>query len=76
MQLTHREEVQWYLFLMHCPVVQTDTKHLFRIASEMPVPHSLGKYFNTMRYRSTVSVQTSEYFQSTVSYIKVQTMFK
>ena len=26
-----------------------------------------------MRYRSTVSVQNSGYFQSTVSYIKVQT---
>ena len=42
----------------------------------MPVPLSLRKYFNTMRYRSTVSVQSSGYFQSTVSYIKVQTMFK
>ena len=55
-------------------ITETD---LQKIASEMPVPHSLGKYFfNTMRYRSTVSVQSSGYFQSTISYIKVQTMFK
>ena len=47
-----------------------------KLASEMPVPHSLGNIFNTMRYRSTVSVQSSGYVQSTASYIKVQTMFK
>ena len=44
-----------------------------KIASEMPVPHR--NIFNTMRYRSTASVQSSGYFQSTVSYIKFQTMF-
>ena len=43
-----------------------------KLASEMPVPHSLGKY--TMRYRSSETVQRSGYFQSSVSYIKVQIM--
>ena len=32
--------------------------------------------FNTMRYRSSETVQRSGYFQSSVSYIKVQMMFK
>ena len=31
---------------------------------------------NTMRYRSSVTVQRSGYFQSSVSYIKVKMMFK
>ena len=48
-----------------------------KIASEMPVPDNLGKYFfNTMRYRSGETVQRSGYFQSSVSYIKVHIMFK
>ena len=33
-------------------------------------------FFNTMRYRSSVTVQSSRYFQSNVSYIKVQIMLK
>ena len=33
-------------------------------------------FFNTMRYRSSVKVQSSRYFQSSVSYIKVQIMLK
>ena len=33
-------------------------------------------FFNTMRYRSSVTVQSSRYFQSSVSYIKVQIMLK
>ena len=33
-------------------------------------------FFNTMRYRSSVIVQSSRYFQSSVSYIKVQIMLK
>ena len=32
--------------------------------------------FNTMRYRSSETVQRSGYFQSSVSYIKVKMMFK
>ena len=28
-----------------------------KIASEMPIPHSLGKVFNTMTYRSNETVQ-------------------
>ena len=41
--------------------------------SRTPQPREI--FFNTMRYTSTVSVQGSGYFQSTVSYKKVQTMF-
>ena len=33
-------------------------------------------FFNTMKYRSSVTVQRSRYFQSSVSYIKVQIMLK
>ena len=33
-------------------------------------------FFNTMRYRSSVTAQSSRYFQSSVSYIKVQIMLK
>ena len=33
-------------------------------------------FFNTMRYISSVTVQSSRYFQSSVSYIKVQIMLK
>ena len=32
-------------------------------------------FFNTMRYRSSETVKGLEYFQSSVSYIKVQIMF-
>ena len=32
--------------------------------------------FNTMRYRSSEKIQRSGYFQSSVSYIKLQIMFK
>ena len=39
-------------------------------------PQPRQNIFNTMRYGSTVSVQSSGYFPSTVSYIKVQTMLK
>ena len=39
-----------------------------------PQPGEL--FFNTMRYRSSVTVQSSRYFQSSVSYIKVQIMLK
>ena len=52
-------------------------KNMFKIASEMPVPHSLGKYFfTTMRYRNSEIVQRLGYFHSSVTYIKVQIMFK
>ena len=33
-------------------------------------------FFNTMRYRSSVTVQSSRYFQSSVNYIKVQIILK
>ena len=44
-------------------------RQINKITSEIPVPHSLRNIFNTIRYRSTVSVQSLGYFQSTVSYI-------
>ena len=61
------------------PGLRKQLKINVKLASEMPVPHSLGKYseivFNTMRYRGE-TVQRSGYFQSSVSYIKVKMMFK
>ena len=39
-------------------------------------PQSGEIFFNTMRYRSSVTVQSSRYFQSSVSYTKVQIMLK
>ena len=33
-------------------------------------------FFNTMRYRSGITVQSSRYIHSSVSYIKVQIMLK
>ena len=39
-------------------------------------PQPGGKVFNTMRYRSCETIQRSGYFQSSVSYIKLQIMFK
>ena len=65
-----------------CRVVTWSTKYshitpqLKKWHQRCPYPTAKGNIFNTMRYRSTVSVQTSGYFQSTVSYVKVQIMFK
>ena len=39
-------------------------------------PQSGEIVFNTMRYRSSETVQRSGYFQNSVSYIKLQIMFK
>ena len=39
-------------------------------------PQSGEIFFNTMGYRSSETVQSSSYFQSSVSYIKVQIMLK
>ena len=39
-------------------------------------PQSGEIVFNTMRYRSSETVQRSGYFQSSVSYIKLQIMYK
>ena len=39
-------------------------------------PQSGEIVFNTMRYRSSETVQRSGYFNNSVSYIKVQIMFK
>ena len=50
--------------------------YLPKIAPEMPDPTVSENIFNTIRYRRSVSVQGLGYFPSTVSYIKVQTMFK
>ena len=39
-------------------------------------PHPRKIVFNTIRYRSSETVERSGYFQSSVSYITVQIMFK
>ena len=46
-----------------------------KIASEREIV-SGETVFNTMRYKSSETVQRSGYFQSSVSYIKVKMMFK
>ena len=48
-------------------------KNSIRDAS-IPKPGEI--VFNTMRYKSSETVQISGYFQSSVSYIKVQIIFK
>ena len=49
------------------------TKNSIRDA-RTPQPGEI--FFNTMGYRSSETVQSSRYFQSSVSYIKVQIMLK
>ena len=49
-------------------------QQLLKIASQTPQPVEI--VLNTMRYRSSETVQRPGYFQSSVSYIKVQIMFK
>ena len=59
------------------PGVAMIRKEHNKIASEMPVPHSLRKIvFHTMRYKSSEKVQRFGYFKDSVSYIKLQIMFK
>ena len=54
-------------------ISKSDWKNSIRDA-RTPQPAEI--FFNTMRYRSSVTVQSSRYFQSSVSYIKVQIMLK
>ena len=42
---------------------------------EVHIPQPGEIVFNTMTYRSSETVQRSGYFQSSVSYIKIQIMF-
>ena len=46
------------------------------IIRDARTPQPWEMFFNTMRYRSSETVQRLEYFQSSVSYIKLQIMFK
>ena len=48
-------------------------KNRFRDAR---TPQPVEIVFNTMTYRSSETVQRPEYFQRSVTYIKVQIMFK
>ena len=54
-------------------VLQNGNKNSIRDA-RTPQPGEI--FFNTMRYRSSVTVQSTRYFQSSISYIKVQIMLK
>ena len=54
-------------------LIETNNKNSIRDA-RTPQPGEL--VFNTMRYRSSETVQRLGYFQSSVSYIKVKMMFK
>ena len=54
-------------------LIETNNKNSIRDA-RTPQPGEL--VFNTMRYKSSETVQRLGYFQSSVSYIKVKMMFK
>ena len=47
-----------------------------KIVSETPTPQPKEIVFNTMRYRSSETVQRSGYFPSSISYIKVEMMIQ
>ena len=55
-----------------CPNLQEDIEN----SRDARTPQPGEIFFNTMRYRSSVTVQSSRYFQSSISYIKVQIMLK
>ena len=55
------------------PLVKIHTKNSIKDA-RTPQPGEI--FFNTMRYRSSVTVQSSRYFHSSVSYVKVQIILK
>ena len=50
------------------------TKNIKNSMRDVCTPQTGEKVFNTMRYRSSETVQRLGYFQSSVSYIKVQIM--
>ena len=65
------------------PTSATEKSSIFKVLAllknsirDARTPQPRGIFFNTMRYRSSVTVQSSRYFHSSVSYIKVQIMLK
>ena len=64
---------QLLVFLVICQCIVQVLKNSIRDA-RTPQPGEI--FFNTMRYTSSKKVQRSGYFQNSVSYIKVQIMFK
>ena len=55
------------------PLGETKTKNSIR-DTRTPQPGEI--VFNTMTYKSSETVQRPEHFQRSVTYIKVQIMFK
>ena len=78
LQMIH-SNCNWTFIALNLPFKRTifrcmiTTKNSIRDACT-PQPGEI--FFNTMRYRSSVTVQSSRYLQSSVSYIKVQIMLK
>ena len=64
-------------FQMYISNCFTTVKGIYKNSiSDAHTPQPGEIFFNTMRYRRNETVQRSGYFQSSVSYIKVQIMFK
>ena len=61
------------LSLLFCKFTSYVASVGFKMASGMPVPHSLGKKtLNIMKYRRGETVYRSGDFQNSVSYVKMQ----
>ena len=73
MQPTRKQGRVWMSFKPFHYIPRKLKKNSIRDA-RAPQPGEI--VFNTVRYRGSETVQRSGYFQRTVSYIKVQTMFK
>ena len=65
--------VLWFLFSVLSHGIAIKIKNSIRDA-RTPQPGEI--VFNTMRYRSSETVQRLGYFKSSVSYIKVKMKFK
>ena len=64
------------VFSDFCSYVMEGNNILKNSMRDARTPQSGEIIFNTMRYRSSERLQRLGYFQSSVSYIKLQIMFK
>ena len=65
------------MFVLHYVVIENIHSYRYKNSirdARTPQPGEIS--INTMRYRSSETVQRLGYFQSSVSYIKVKMMFK
>ena len=73
--IKHKQYLRFYL-LWEVEVVIIAMSQMKNSIRDARTPQPGEIFFNTMRYRSSATVQSSRYFQSSVSYIKVQIMLK